>query len=49
MGDKVGTVEEGKQADLLIHSVEDLSGLCYHFYKDTVKTVIKAGEVVFEK
>lgn len=48
-GEQVGTVEVGKQADLLIHNVSDLSGLCYHFCRDTVRTVIKAGEVVLQK
>ena len=49
MGDKVGSVEVGKYADLIIHDVQNLSGLCYHFCRDTVKTVIKAGKVVVNK
>lgn len=49
MGDKIGTIEEGKQADLLIHNVDNLQDLCYNFAADTVDSVIKAGKVVLQK
>ena len=48
-GDKIGTVEVGKQADLLIHNVDTLQDLCYNFVSDTVDTVLKKGNIVLQK
>ncbi len=46
MGDKVGTLEPGKQADVLIWDAPDLEMLCYRFCSNLVKTVIKKGRVL---
>ena len=48
-GKKIGTVEVGKQADLLIHNVDTLQDLCYNFVSDTVDTVLKKGNIVLQK
>ena len=43
--DKIGSVEEGKQADLLVLSVPDYRHLGYRFGTNLVKQVIKRGHV----
>lgn len=43
--DRVGSLEPGKQADLLILNVSDYRHLGYRFGGNLVKTVIKKGEV----
>ncbi len=43
--DRVGSIEVGKQADLLILSVSDYRHLGYRFGTNLVKTVIKRGSV----
>ncbi len=43
---KVGSVEPGKQGDLIIWDAPDLNYICYRFGSNLVKTVIKAGKVV---
>lgn len=45
-GGHVGSLEEGKQADILILDVPDYRHLGYRFGSNLVKTVIKAGKVV---
>ncbi len=45
-GENVGTIEAGKQADLVIWSAPDFSMLCYRMGSNLVKTVIKKGKVV---
>lgn len=45
-GDTVGTLEEGKQADMVIWDAPDMEMLCYRFGSNLAKTVIKKGEVV---
>lgn len=44
--DKVGSLEAGKQADLLILNVSDYRHLGYRFGTNLVDTVIKRGQVV---
>jgi imidazolonepropionase len=44
--DMIGSLEPGKQADLLILSVSDYRQLGYRFATNLVQTVIKRGEVV---
>ena len=44
----VGSIEIGKQADVLIFDVPDYRHLLYHFGVNTLNTVIKRGRVVFE-
>ena len=43
--DKIGSIEEGKQADLLVLSVPDYRHLGYRFGTNLVKQVIKRGRV----
>jgi imidazolonepropionase len=45
LADRVGSLEPGKQADLLILSVPDYRHLGYRFGTNLVKQVIKRGEV----
>jgi len=42
----LGTVEEGKQADIVIWNSPDLNFLFYRYGNNQVKTVIKKGEIV---
>lgn len=46
--DRIGSLEPGKQADLLILNVEDYRQLGYRFGTNLVSTVIKRGRVVVE-
>lgn len=42
----MGTVEEGKKADLVIWDAHDMAMLVYRFGSNLAKTVIKNGEIV---
>ena len=44
--DRVGTVETGKQADLLLWDADNLNYIFYRYGSNLVKTVVKAGQVV---
>jgi imidazolonepropionase len=44
--DTIGSIEPGKQADLLILNVSDYRHLGYRFATNLVKTVIKRGKVI---
>ena len=46
MADKVGSVEEGKQGDLVIWKAPDLDYICYRLGSNLVRTVIKKGAVI---
>ena len=46
LGDQIGTVEVGKQADLLILDAPNLLHLVYHWGVNPVRTVVKRGRVV---
>ncbi len=46
MGDRIGTVEVGKQADLIIWNAPDMAMLCYRMGTNQVKNVIKKGELL---
>ena len=46
-GDEIGSLEPGKQADLLILDVDDYRQLGYRFGTNLVQTVVKKGEVVW--
>jgi imidazolonepropionase len=48
MGDQVGSIEAGKQADLLILDAGDYRELAYQFGVNLVQQVIKRGVVVAE-
>ncbi len=45
----VGTLEEGKQADLVIWNAPDMETLCYRFGSNLARTVIKKGVVAAGK
>ena len=45
-GDTLGTVEPGKQADLVIWDAEDIDYLVYRMGVNKAQTVIKKGEIV---
>lgn len=44
--DRVGTLEVGKQGDLLIWDAPDLDYVCYRFGGNLVDTVVKKGQVL---
>ena len=48
-GDRLGTLEVGKQADLQIYAVDDYAELPYRFGQLLPSVVIKAGRVVAEE
>jgi imidazolonepropionase len=48
-GDKIGTLEKGKQADITVHNVPSLNFLSYNFCMNNVHMVIKKGEIVYTK
>ena len=48
MGDKIGSLEVGKQADILIMDMPSYQFLPYHFGSNNVKMVIKNGKVIVE-
>ena len=45
MADRVGSIEAGKQADLLVLGVPDYRHLGYRFGTNLVRQVIKKGRV----
>jgi imidazolonepropionase len=45
-GDRIGSIEEGKQADLLIMDIPNYRYIPYHYGVNYVKTVIKRGRIV---
>ena len=45
-GDKVGSIEAGKQADILIMDMPSYKFLPYHFGSNNVETIIKNGVVI---
>lgn len=46
LGDKVGSLEVGKQADILILDTDDYRELAYEFGGNFISTVIKQGKIV---
>jgi imidazolonepropionase len=46
--DRIGSIEPGKQADLVVFDVPDYRQLFYHFGVNHVWRVVKRGRVVFE-
>lgn len=47
--DKIGSIEVGKQADLVIFSCKDYRQIPYFFGTNLVSTVIKRGNVVYRR
>jgi len=48
-GEKIGSLEVGKQADILIADTKDYRQIAYEFGGNLINTVIKNGEVVFSQ
>ncbi len=46
ISDRVGSIEEGKQADLLIVDAEHYSALPYHFTENKITNVVKNGTLL---
>ena len=46
---KIGTIEVGKNADILILDIPDYKHIPYQFGKNLVKTVIKNGDVIYSR
>jgi imidazolonepropionase len=49
LGSQVGSLEPGKQADLVICDVPDYREIPYHFGVNLVDTVMKRGEIVYQE
>ncbi|NJN94434.1 MAG: amidohydrolase family protein, partial [Anaerolineales bacterium] len=49
LGDRVGSLEAGKQADLLLVDTGDYRHLAYEFGGNPVETVIKRGAIVYAR
>ncbi|MBN2379847.1 imidazolonepropionase [candidate division WOR-3 bacterium] len=47
MDSQIGSLEEGKEADLLLLDISTWEELLYFFNRNAVRTVIKKGEVVY--
>ncbi|NLJ64660.1 MAG: imidazolonepropionase [Christensenellaceae bacterium] len=46
LGNKIGSIEKGKQADIVIWNAPDLDFLCYRFGSNLAAKVIKKGNIV---
>jgi imidazolonepropionase len=44
----IGSIEEGKKADIVMFNSKNLNYLVYHFGTNAVHTVIKNGKVVVD-
>jgi len=49
LGNKVGSLEVGKKADILIVSAPNHNYIPYHYGVNLTDTVIKNGKVVYSK
>ena len=47
--DRIGSIEAGKKADMVIFEIDDYRLIPYHFGVNLVKTVIKNGRAVLER
>ena len=45
-GHIVGTIEEGKQADIVVWNAPDFEMLCYRFGSNLTHKIIKKGELI---
>ena len=45
--DKTGSIEEGKNADIIIWDLKKPIEIPYNFSKNSIKTVIKSGKILF--
>ena len=48
LGERIGTLETGKQADIVLWDAPDMETLCYRFGSNLAHAVIKKGEIVYE-
>ena len=46
LSDRLGSIEEGKDADLVIAGIPDYRVLAYHFGANHVRTVVKNGTLL---
>ena len=46
LGDRLGSIEPGKQADLVLWNTDGMEQLCYRMGSNQVKAVVKRGKVV---
>jgi imidazolonepropionase len=46
MGEKIGSIEEGKKADLVIWNVKNYKEIPYHYGVNLVDQVIKEGKII---
>lgn len=49
LGERLGSLEAGRQADLVVHACASHRHLAYHLAIPHVRTVVKRGRVVFER
>jgi len=49
MEDEIGSLESGKKADILILDAQNYKHIPYQFGRNLIRTVIKKGEVIYEK
>ncbi len=47
--DRIGSIDVGKQADIVVHEFPSYKYLPYHIAVSTVETVFKKGEIVYER
>lgn len=47
--DRMGSIEDGKQADLVIFDVDHYKKIPYHFGEDVVKYTVKEGRIIYGK
>jgi imidazolonepropionase len=47
LGDKVGSLETGKEADILVLDIPNYRHLAYHFGVNLVERVIKSGQILY--
>lgn len=47
--DRIGSLEKGKQADLLVLDIPDYKTLPYHFGGNHVRLVVKKGEILVDR
>ncbi len=48
LGDRIGSLEVGKQADVLIFDTDDYRQIAYEFGGNIIETVIKRGNIILE-
>ena len=45
--DKTGSIERGKNADIIVWSLKEPIDIPYNFLNNSIKTVIKSGKILF--